>query len=187
MRGMRRGSNVLLTREIPGLTGVVLGIRVDAGIERTLVDTLVSAVILCTSAGHAVSDDHFVFFNQLSTPDLSVRQLEEVLGGDHDQIEIDLQGVPQAVARIVLVAYLNEGLAPRRTLGRLRDCHIRVLNLTDGVELVRSENLATDLSEETGIALGELYRHQGEWKFKVLGDGYRDGAAGIARDYRISL
>ncbi|MGX6605943.1 TerD family protein [Micromonosporaceae bacterium Da 78-11] len=186
-REMRRGSNVALTREIPGLTGLVLGVRVDAGPERALVDTLVSAVILCTTEGHAVSDDHFVFFNQLSTPEKSVQQIETALGGDHDQIEVDLPDVPPAVARIVLVTYLNEGLTPRRTLGRLRSCHVRVLDLADGVELVRSENLATGLADETGIALGEVYRHQGGWKFRVLGDGYADGIAGIARDYGVTL
>ncbi len=184
---MRRGANASLSREIPGLTGVVLGVRFDAGAERVLTDNLVVAAILCDEAKRVLSDDHFVFFNQLATPDLSVRRIEELLGADRDQIEIDLTGVPEPVARIVITAYVNEGLAQRRTLGRLRTCEIRVLNLDGGAELVRSENLAEGLTAETALALGEVYRHGREWKFRVLGDGYDDGIAGLARDYGVGL
>ncbi|GIE71468.1 chemical-damaging agent resistance protein C [Actinoplanes palleronii] len=187
MAPMKRGANASLTREIPDLTGVVLGVRVDAGSETVLIDNLVVAAILCDAGKKALSDDHFVFFNQLATPDLSVHQLEQALGPDLDQIEIDLGGVPEPVARIVVVLYVNEGSGRNRTLGRLRRCEIRVLNLAGGLELVRSENLAEGLGVETGLALGEVYRYQKEWKFRVLGDGYADGIVGLARDYGVGL
>jgi tellurium resistance protein TerD len=184
---MRRGANAPLTREIPDLSGVVLGIRFDAGAETVLTDNLVVAAILCGPSKKALSDDYFVFFNQLATPDLSVQKIEKELGHDRDQIEIDLGGVPDAVHHIVIVTYVNEGLALNRTLGRLRRCEIRVLNLAGGTELVRSENLAQGLTTETGLALGEMYRHQRDWKFRVLGDGYTDGISGLARDFGINL
>jgi tellurium resistance protein TerD len=187
MAVMQRGANVALTREIPSLASVVLGVRFNAGAEKLLADNLVVAAILCDSSARALSDEHFVFFNQLTSPDLSVSQLEEVLGEDNDQIEVDLAAVPAVVSRIVIVLYLNEGILVRRSLGQLREAVIRVLDLADNRELVRSENLVTALTSETAIALGELYRHGGEWKFKVLGDGYAKGIAGVAADYGLTL
>jgi tellurium resistance protein TerD len=184
---MRRGANVALTREIPGLAGVVLGVSWNAGAETALTDNLVFAAILCDANNRALSDEHFVFFNQLSSPELSVQQLEQALGGDQEQIEIDLTAVPRDVDRIVLVLYVNEGPAQRRTLGQLRGCALRVLNLADNRELVRSEDFAPALDSETALALGEVYRHEGDWKFKVLGQGYSKGIAGIATDYGLSL
>jgi tellurium resistance protein TerD len=184
---MTRGANVSLTREIPGLAGVVLGVSWNAGAERALTDNLVFAAILCDAKSHALSDEHFVFFNQLSSPELSVQQLEQALGGDQEQIEIDLAAVPPAVDRIVLVLYVNDGPALHRTLGQLRGCALRVLNLADNRELVRSEDFAPALDTETALALGEIYRHDGEWKFKVIGQGYSKGIAGIASDYGLSL
>jgi len=86
-----------------------------------------------------------------------------------------------------VVLYLNDPIAQRRSLGQLRECHVRVLNAADNAELVRSENLAPMLTNETAMALGELYRHQGGWKFKVIGDGYTKGIAGIAADYGLPL
>jgi tellurium resistance protein TerD len=187
MAVMKRGSNVALTREIPGLAGIVLGVKWDATCEQVLSDNLVVATILCDSASKAISDEHFVFFNQLSSPDLSVTQLEEALGDDEEQIEIDLSAVPEDISRIVVVLYINEGTARRRALGQLKECGLRVLNLADNKELVRSENLAQMLTGETAVSLGEVYRHNGDWKFKVIGEGYAKGIAGIAADYGIAL
>jgi tellurium resistance protein TerD len=187
MAAMKRGANASLTRENPHLTGVVVGVRWDAGAETPLSDNLVVAAILRDAAGKAVSDEHFVFFNQLSSPDLSVTQLEQALGDDNEQIEIDFNGVPDGIARITLVLYINEGIARRRALGQLKECRLRVLNLADNRELVRSEDLSRELTNETAIALGEVYRHNREWKFRVIGEGYAKGISGIAEDYGLTL
>jgi tellurium resistance protein TerD len=187
MAEMKRGANVALTREIPGLTGLVLGMSWNAGAERALDDNLVFAAILCGQDGHARNDQDFVFFNQLASPEQSVQQLEKALGGDREQIEVELAAVPAEVERIVVVLYVNEGPAQRRTLGQLRSCVIRVLDAADNRELVRSEELASAFTAETAVALGEIYRHGGDWKFKVLGQGYSKGIAGVASDYGIPL
>jgi tellurium resistance protein TerD len=187
MAEMKRGANVALTREVPGLTRLVLGMSWNAGAERVLDDNLVFAAILCGPDGRARSDKDLVFFNQLTSTDESVQQVEQALGGDREQIEIELGAVPADIERIVAVLYINEGPGQRRTLGQLRSCVIRVLNAAGHGELVRSEELATTLSAETAVALGEVYRHDGGWKFKVLGQGYAKGISAIASDYGIPL
>lgn len=187
MSVMKRGTNVALTREIPGLTGVVLGVSWNAGAETALDESLVLATILCDASSRALSDEHFVFFNQLSSPDLSVQQLETALGPDKEQVEVHFAAVPPEVQRIVVVLYVNEGPMPRRTLGQLRSCVLRVLNLDGNNELVRTEDFAPTLEAETALAMGEVYRHDGDWKFKVLGDGYPKGISGIAGDYGLAL
>lgn len=185
-RPMARGSNVELTREIPSLTGVVLGVRF-ASSEPVLMDNIVVATLLCDARSRVLSDRHVVFFNQLTEPDLSVEQLEQVVGPDTEQVEVDLTGVPAEVERVVVVAYINEALGQRRTLGQLREASVRVLDLRDSSELVRSENLAPVLRAETGLVLGELYRHTTGWKFKVVGQGYSNGFEGMAADYGVPL
>lgn len=184
---MKRGANVALTREIPDLAGVVVGVSWNAGSESALSDNLVVASMLCGADGRLLSAEHFVFFNQLGRPELSVQQVEQALGGDQEQVEIDLRSVPAEVEHIVVVVYLNDGPGLRRTLGQLRSCVVRVLNQAGNAELVRSENLAATLDAETALALGEVYRHQGEWKFKVLGQGYASGIRAIAADYGLRL
>jgi tellurium resistance protein TerD len=75
MAEMKRGANVALTREIPDLTGIVLGTSWDAGSETALDEDLVAATLLCDSDGKVPSAQNFVFFNQLTTPDLSTSRL----------------------------------------------------------------------------------------------------------------
>jgi tellurium resistance protein TerD len=183
---MRRGSNVALTREIPNLTGVVLGVNLTSA-EPVLIENLVVATLLCDEHSHVLSDEHFIFFNQLIEPERSVSQRTGAGGHDLEQVEVDLAAVPAQVARIVVVAYINEALGGRRALGQLHEATVRVLDLVDDTELVRSENLAPSLSTETGMVLAELYRLNGDWKFKVIGQGYNDGIIGIAADFGVRL
>jgi tellurium resistance protein TerD len=184
---MSRGANVALTREIPGLRQLAVGVSWNAGAERVLEDNLVFGAVLCDAASKALSPEHFVFFNQLTTPDESVTQQEQAMGGDKEQVEIDLPDVPPDVARIVLVVYLNEGSAQRRTLGQLREMTVVVREAPSYRELVRSENLAPAFGSETAVVLGEVYRNGPDWKFKVVGEGYTTGIAGIAADYGLPL
>lgn len=186
MAVLQRGANVEFTREVPGLTGVVVGVAWSAGGETALADNLVTAAILCDANNRALSERHFVFFNQLASPEMSVRDLEAALGEDQDQIEIDLAAVPPEVERIVVALYVNDGPAQRRTLGQLRSCVVRLLDARDNRELVRSEDLVPALRTETALALAEVYRRGSGWRFKVLGQGYSSGIAGILADYGLT-
>ncbi|MCO7219376.1 TerD family protein [Klenkia sp. PcliD-1-E] len=184
---MNRGANVALTREIPGLTRVAVGASWNAGSERVLDENLVLALLLCGPDSRVLSGEHVVFFNQLTSPDEAVAVRDRALGGDQEQVEVDLQRVPADVSRLVAVLYVNEGTTQRRTLGQLRSVSVVVRDGYNHRELVRSEDLAPVLQAETALVLGEVYRHGGDWKFKVVGEGYRTGIAGIAADYGLPL
>jgi len=177
------GANVALTKEIPDLRAVVLGVQLDARADDVLRRSLVVATMLCDTSHKVISDKHFVFFNQLVSIDGSVEQLTALLGDDDEQIEVDLHAVPPTIDRIVVAAYINDPVTARRTLGQLRVCVIRVLDLADNRELTRSVDLASSLGDTTAAILGELYRHGTGWKFKVIGQGVREGIAEIARLY----
>lgn len=186
-RPLARGANISLTKEHPDLTGVVLGVHWSTGADRRLADDVVAATLLCGADHQVLSDRHVVFFNQLVSPDTSVAQLEEQLGEDDEQIEVDLGDVPTDIERIVVLVYLNRGGSGGRSLGQLRSCTIRVLDQRSNRELARSEDLAAALSGETALVLGHLYRRDGGWKFRVVGQGYSTGLAGVADDYGIPL
>lgn len=119
--------------------------------------------------------------------DLSTGHVEQAMGDDDEQVEVDLAGVPPEVERIVFVLYVNEGGGGRRTLGQLRKLVVRVLNLDGGTSLVSTNDLVPGLQSETALSLIELYRYSGEWKLRVLGAGYSDGLRGVARDFGVTL
>lgn len=182
-----KGANASLSKENPGLRGVVVGIDWDPGPEHVLADSLTLMTILCDERGKAISQEHVVFFNQLVSADLSTVQIDELMGEDSEQLEIDLAAVPAEVDRIVVIVYINEGVGGRRTLGQLRKCTLRVLNLEGGAHLIQTVDLASGLDSETAVALGQIYRRGSEWKFKALGSGYSTGLAGVAKDFGVAL
>lgn len=187
MAVLKAGANVALTREIPTLDRLAIGVRFGAGAEKSVLDQVVMMTLLCDDDSKVLSDEHAVFFNQLTTDDLSVGLSDQVMGGDTEQVEIVLSQVPAQVQRIVVIAYTNEAIGARRTLAQLKDCTVRAVNAADGVELVRSENLAATWGLVSAAALAEVYRHQGGWKFKVRAGGYAGGITALATDFGIPL
>lgn len=184
-RPLIRGGNVSLTREIPGLRTVAIGAAWDKDAEPALADNLRLAAILCGSNGRVGGASDFVYLNQVISSDLSVEAMVNALGDDVEQLEIDLADVPAHVERVVVVLYVNEGMPRRRTLGQLRTCQVRVLDASSQSQIIASENLADGFVSETAVVLGEIYRHRGDWKFKVVGQGYAAGLTGVFEQYGI--
>ena len=187
---LTKGGNVSLTKQAPGLTAVTVGlgwdVRVTTGVDFDL-DT--SAIVL-DEFGKALSDRHFVFFNNLRTPDGSVEHsgdnLTGVGEGDDEQIKVDFAAVPAEAHRIAFAVSIYEGDARGLNFGQVRNAFIRVVNQAEGSELARYD-LSEDAATETAMVFGELYRYQTEWKFRAVGQGYASGLAGIAMDFGVSI
>ena len=187
MSPMAKGANITLRQKTPNLNGVVLGVAWDSGGERSLGDNLALLTILVGADGRALSPEHVVFFNQLVSSDLSTAQLEQTLGDDDEQVEIELDAVFDEVVRVVTVLYLSEGSGSIRSLSQLRSLVVRLLNLDDGASITSTVDLTQGLDNETALKLAELYRHNDEWKFRTLGLGYSAGLAGVAKEFGVPL
>ena len=187
---LSKGGNVSLTKQAPGLTAVVVGLGWD---ERTTSGQdfdLDASALMLTASGRILSDEHFVFFNNLTSPDGSVEHTGDNLTGtgegEVDQIKVDLSRVRAEVDRIVFPVSIYEADNRRQNFGQVRNAFIRVVNQADDAELARYD-LSEDASSETAMIFGELYRHSGDWKFRAVGQGYSSGLAGIARDYGVNV
>lgn len=182
---LAKGGNVSLSKQAPGLTAVTIGLgwEANAGYE------LDASALLCAESGRVPSDEHFVFFNNLSSPDGSVRHTGSgaPVGGDNQQIHIDLARVPAHIAKIAFPVSLHEGAARGQSFGQVHRAHIRVLDQDSGSELARYDLAVGGMTSETALVFGELYRHGAEWKFRAIGQGYASGLAGIATDYGVSV
>ncbi|WP_246574050.1 TerD family protein [Streptomyces genisteinicus] len=151
---------------------VELGWRPGPGVP----DIDASALLLAD--GKVRSDADFVFYNQPAHASGAVRH--EGKGPGTDAVSVDLGRVESGIERIVLAASADGG-----TFGQVPGLHIRVLDAADGTELARYDS--QDASVETAFVLGELYRRQGAWKFRAVGQGYGSGLEGLATDYGITV
>ncbi|MGW8973737.1 TerD family protein [Streptomyces platensis] len=185
-----KGGNVSLSKEAPGLTAVTVGLGWDVRTTTGADYDLDASALLCTEAGKVASGAHFVFYNNLTSPDGSVQHTGDNLTGegegDDESIDVTLSGVPAEIAKIVFPVSIHEAESRGQSFGQVRNAFIRVVNQADGVELARYD-LSEDASAETAMVFGELYRHGEEWKFRAVGQGYASGLAGIATDFGVNV
>ncbi|GAA14997.1 TerD family protein [Gordonia westfalica] len=187
---LSKGGNVSLTKEAPGLTAVSVGLGWDI---RTTTGTdfdLDASAIALGANKKVLSDQHFVFFNNLRSPDGSIEHTGDNLTGegegDDEVIKVDLAAVPPEVDSIVFPVSIYDADARSQSFGQVRNAFIRVVNQAGGSEIARYD-LSEDASTETAMVFGELYRNGAEWKFRAVGQGYASGLAGIARDFGVNV
>ncbi|MFG2691959.1 TerD family protein [Kitasatospora sp. NPDC051984] len=187
---LAKGGNVSLTKEAPGLTSVIVGLGWDVRATTGADFDLDASALLCSEAGRVLSDQHFVFYNNLRSPEGSVEHSGDNLtgggDGDDEQIRVDLTAVPPQVAKVVFPVSIYDAEQRRQSFGQVRNAFIRVVNDADGAEVARYD-LSEDASTETAMVFGELYRYGAEWKFRAIGQGYASGLRGIALDYGVNV
>lgn len=187
---LSKGGNVSLTKAAPNMTAVTVGLGWDVRSTTGTDFDLDASAIALGADKKALSDQHFVFFNNLKTPDGSIEHTGDNLTGegegDDEQIKVDLSAVPPNVDTITFPVSIYDADARSQSFGQVRNAFIRVVNQADNNELARYD-LTEDASTETAMVFGELYRNGAEWKFRAVGQGYASGLAGIARDFGVNV
>ena len=170
---MLKGSNV----PVPAPT-----VRVELGWQAAPGIPDVDASALLLVSGKVRDDRDFVFYNQAVHASGAVRHegKRPAGGAMTDSLAVDLAAVEGGVEKVVLAASCDGG-----TFGRVPGLYIRVLDAASGSEIARFDS--QDATAETAFVLGELYRRQGAWKFRAVGQGYDTGLAGLATDFGISV
>ncbi len=186
---LAKGGNVSLTKAAPNLTQVQIGLGWDARSTTGASFDLDASALLC-QGGRVLGDEYFVFYNNLKSPEGSVEhQGDNLTGdgeGDDEVVVVNLDLVPAHVDKVVFAVSIYDAEARLQNFGQVRNAYIRVVNVVDGQEIARYD-LSEDASNETAMIFGELYRYQGEWKFRAVGQGYASGLRGIALDFGVNV
>jgi tellurium resistance protein TerD len=185
-----KGGNVSLSKEAPGLTNVVVGLGWDVRTTTGADYDLDASAIMLDAGGKVLSDRHFVFFNNLVSPDGTVEHagdnLTGVGEGDDEAIKVDLAAMALDVTKVAFAVSIYDADNRRQNFGQVSNAFIRVVNAADSREITRFD-LSEDASTETAMVFGELYRQGADWKFRAVGQGYASGLAGIARDFGVNV
>ncbi|WNI26324.1 TerD family protein [Streptomyces sp. ITFR-16] len=141
-----------------------------------------ASALLLLATGKVRSDADFVFYNQPAHASGAVRHegKRNAGGAATDTLSVDLARVEPAIDRVVLAASADGG-----SFGRVSGLYVRIVDAANGAEVARFDS--ADATVETAFILGELYRRQGAWKFRAVGQGYGTGLEGLATDFGISV
>lgn len=185
-----KGGNVSLTKEAPSMNVALVGLGWDARVTNGQAFDLDASVFLVGENGKVLSDSHFVFYNNTTSPDGAVQhQGDNRTGegdGDDEQVKIDLTKVAADVKKLVFAVTIHEADSRKQNFGMVSNSFMRVVNNDNGAEIARFD-LSEDASTETAMIFGELYRHGAEWKFKAVGQGFAGGLAALATQHGINI
>jgi tellurium resistance protein TerD len=133
-----------------------------------------------------VSDSHFVFYNNLKTPDGAVEHTGDNLTGDGDgddeQIKINLSSIDAAVSEICIVVTIHDAEARKQNFGQVRNSFVRIVDTSNNTEILKYE-LEEDFSVETAVEFGRIYKKGEEWKFEAVGMGMKGGLEDFLNKY----
>ncbi len=133
-----------------------------------------------------LSDEHFVFYNNLKSPDGAVEHTGDNLTGDGDgddeQIKIDLSKITPQASEICIVVTIHEAANRRQNFGQVRNSFIRIFDTGSNAELLKYE-LEEDFSIETAVEFGRIYKRNNEWKFEAVGAGMKGGLQDYLNKY----
>ncbi len=133
-----------------------------------------------------LSDQHFVFYNNLKTPSGAVEHMGDNLTGDGDgddeQVQIDLSKIEGQAAEICLVVTIHDAEARKQNFGQIRNSFVRIIDTTTN-EVVLKYELEEDFSIETAVEFGRIYKRESQWKFEAVGAGMKGGLQDYLNKY----
>ena len=201
---LQKGQRVSLSKESKeGIDRVIVGLGWDearqpqtkgflaslfGGGEPQAIDCDASALLL--QGGKLRNWKDVVYFGALRHGSGAVQHLGDNLtgegDGDDEKIKVDLSLVPANIQRVAFTVTIYDADVRRQNFGQVNNAFIRIVDESNGQEILRYD-LGEDFSIETAAIFGELYKHNGEWKFNAIGSGYQGGLAALCANYGVEV
>lgn len=183
-----KGGNVALD---PGLTKINVGLGWSVRKTTGAAFDLDVCTFMLGSDGKVRSDADFIFYNQRKSKCGCVEHMgDNRVGGyddaDDETMKVFLPGLDADVDKIVFTASIHEAKERGQNFGMVGDAYIRIVNEVANEEVARFD-LSEDAGTNTAVIFGELYRRNGVWKFRAVGQGFDYGLLEVARSYGVNV
>ena len=187
---LRKGEGINLTKTKPSLKNIRVGLGWNEGNINIDLDASVFACALDRkSQPKILTERHFVFYNNLATPNGSiVHSGDDRSGGDGDEngdcetIRIDLDKIEREVTELSFFVTIHEGIEKRQHFGMLSNAYIRIYddNTNDTICEYKLDN---QYDKITSVQFGSVIRDVNGWTFNAVGAGYKLGLGDIVNQY----
>ncbi len=187
---LQKGGNLSLSKTDPNLTKLLIGLGWDPRATDGTEFDLDASAFLLGSNGKVRGDADFIFYNQLKSTDGSIEHAGDnrtgAGDGDDEVLKVDLSRVPADIDKVVFAVTIHDADTRKQNFGQVGGAFIRIVNEVSNAEVVRYD-LAEDASTETAMIFAELYRNNGEWKFRAIGQGYAGGLKAVANSFGMNF
>lgn len=176
-----KGQKIDLTKGNAGLSSLLVGLGWDpvkqGFFKRTPNIDCDASVLMLNESGKLERREDVIYFGNLASACGSVRHTGDNLtgegDGDDEQILVNLAQIPSRIHKLLFVVNIYQAVQKRQDFGMIQNAFIRVVDHTKNSELAHF-NLTEDYAGMRALIPGEIYRHQGEWKFNAIGQATKD-------------
>lgn len=188
---LTKGGNVSLSKTDPQLKKLLVGLGWKARETDGVNFDLDVMVFLVNEQGKiANGEKDFIYYNNLQNANGSVVHSGDNRTGDGDgddeTVTFDLANIPENVKRAIITVSIDNAEARRQTFGQVIDAYVRCVNDETKIEVARFD-LSEDSSTETAMIFAEVYRHNNEWKFKAVQQGYKNGLKALVESFGLNV
>ena len=187
---LQKGGNLSLSKTDPSLREVLVGLGWASRTSDGADFDLDASLFMVQDNGKVRGDHDFIFYNQLKSTCGAIEHTgDNKTGageGDDEALKIRLADVPGAITRLLIAVTIHDAEQRRQNFGMVQDAFVRIVNLDTDTEIVRFD-LSEDYSTETAMVFAEIYRHNSEWKFRAVGQGYAGGLAALAIQHGVEI
>jgi len=186
---LSKGGNVSLSKEEPGLKKILIGLGWDVRLTDGSAFDLDASLFVLKSDGKVRSEKDFIFFNNLKSADGMIEHTGDNLTGagegDDEVIKVNLERLSADIEKLVIGVTIYDADTRKQNFGMVDSAFVRIVNQDNNREIVRFD-LSEDMSVETAMLFGELYRHGSDWKFRAVGQGFKGGLGAMAINYGVN-
>ena len=175
---LQPGQNISISKQNPAPTAVELRLSWEPASTPLTID---SSAFALTAQGKVRDDGDFIFYNKFALSGGGLQRL-----GDGRAFTVNFTALPAAIERVVIALTLDQGQRRGQSFGQVRQVRAEVRDLARQAVLAVFP-LSTPMMVETALIVGELYRRNGEWKFRAVGQGFVGGLGPLARQYGVDV
>ncbi len=161
-----------------------LSLRFGWAIKDTAMSVDAAAFIL-NAQGRCVQDEHFIFYGHVESPNGEVRH-STADGPEKEVVHIAFSKLSESAARIAFTLTIYEGEQQGHDMSAVSDMYVQLTDADSG-EVLCQYTYGMDLTRETAIVVGELYRYNDEWKFNAIGSGFYGGLAALCTHFGLEI
>lgn len=183
---LTKGEKINLSKRAPSLKKIMFGLGWDCNKYSGGDDFDLDASCFLVNQSGRTQADGFIFYNNLIGPNKCVvHQGDNRTGegdGDDEQIYIDLDLIPEDIEKVAITVTIDGADIKHQNFGMVSNAYCRLVNTDTDQEVIRYD-LGEDFSIETAIVVCEVYKHNGDWKFNAVGQGFKQGLQGLCKNY----
>jgi tellurium resistance protein TerD len=187
---LSKGGNINLTKTDSTLKNIVVGLGWDVRETDDETFDLDASILMVKADGKVRSDSDFIFYHQKDSACGAIHHTGDnrtgAGDGDDETIHVFLEKVPADIQKLIIGVSIYEAEKKRQNFGQVLNAFVRLVNKDTNEEVTRYD-LSENASMDTAMIFGEIYRYEGEWKFKAVGQGFKGGLAELVRQHGVNV